>query len=296
MSVATLTAGAAAAQADPAPISSKLADPRLTSGEDAVVTGVASASFAGQPAALEFRADSPDGESWRVIGTRHIRPDGRFRLRGEVARSGSVRVRIANAPGEPQILGSARRVRILPRLLVSRRSLQVTVGRRAAVAGTVRPRAAGLVVVLQIFTGRRWATLDQTRTRSGGRYALADRRLNTMSARARVRVSGRSAGVGSSSRGLGRLDVYRRAHASWYGPGLYGNRLGCGGRLSAGSLGVAHKKLPCGTLVTFRRSGRSIRVPVIDRGPYVGGREYDLTAATARRLGFSGHGPILATR
>jgi rare lipoprotein A (peptidoglycan hydrolase) len=35
---------------------------------------------------------------------------------------------------------------------------------------------------------------------------------------------------------------------------------------------------------------------VIDRGPYVGGREYDLTAAAARKLGFSGHGPIQATR
>ena len=117
-----------------------------------------------------------------------------------------------------------------------------------------------------------------------------------MSARARVVVSARTAGLGSASRGLGRLEVYRQAYASWYGPGLYGNRLGCGGRLSAGSLGVAHKRLPCGTLVTFRRSGRSVRVPVIDRGPYVGGREYDLTAATARRLGFRGHGPILATR
>jgi rare lipoprotein A len=35
---------------------------------------------------------------------------------------------------------------------------------------------------------------------------------------------------------------------------------------------------------------------VIDRGPYVGGREYDLTAATAQRLGFYGHGPILVTQ
>jgi rare lipoprotein A (peptidoglycan hydrolase) len=37
-------------------------------------------------------------------------------------------------------------------------------------------------------------------------------------------------------------------------------------------------------------------VPVIDRGPYVGAREYDLTSATARRIGFHGHGAILATR
>ena len=34
---------------------------------------------------------------------------------------------------------------------------------------------------------------------------------------------------------------------------------------------------------------------MIDRGPYVGGREYDLTSATAQRLGFKGHGAILVT-
>ena len=90
--------------------------------------------------------------------------------------------------------------------------------------------------------------------------------------------------------------MYRSAYASWYGPGLFGNKLGCGGRLAPGSLGVAHKSLPCGTKVTFRHRGRVVRVRVIDRGPYVGGREYDLTAATARRLGFNGHGPVQATR
>ena len=97
-------------------------------------------------------------------------------------------------------------------------------------------------------------------------------------------------------RRLGRLNVYRRALASWYGPGLYGNRTGCGGRLGWSQLGVAHKSLPCGTRVTLRHRGRVVRVPVIDRGPYVGAREFDLTAATARRLKFTGHGAILTTR
>jgi len=98
------------------------------------------------------------------------------------------------------------------------------------------------------------------------------------------------------ARVLGRLNVYREANASWYGPGLFGNKLGCGGTLNVGSLGVANKSLPCGTKVTLRHHGRVVRVRVIDRGPYVGGREYDLTAATARKLGFSGHGPVEVTR
>ena len=67
---------------------------------------------------------------------------------------------------------------------------------------------------------------------------------------------------------------------SWYGPGLYGNKLSCGGRLTPGTLGVAHKTLPCGARVTLRRGDRVIRVRVVDRGPYVGGREFDLTSAT----------------
>jgi rare lipoprotein A (peptidoglycan hydrolase) len=80
---------------------------------------------------------------------------------------------------------------------------------------------------------------------------------------------------------------YTRAKASWYGPGLYGNRLACGGRLGHRTLGVAHKSLPCGTNVALRYRGRTIVVPVIDRGPYSRGVAYDLTEATARKLGMT---------
>ena len=60
------------------------------------------------------------------------------------------------------------------------------------------------------------------------------------------------------------------------------------GILHRDDLGVAHKTLPCGTMVTFRYHGRGIRVPVIDRGPYIEGREWDLTGATAVALDFNG--------
>lgn len=75
---------------------------------------------------------------------------------------------------------------------------------------------------------------------------------------------------------------------SWYGPGFYGNRTACGQRLTTETLGVAHKTLPCGTRVAIRSGGRSVVVPVIDRGPYARGIAYDLTGATARRLGVTG--------
>lgn len=72
----------------------------------------------------------------------------------------------------------------------------------------------------------------------------------------------------------------------------YGLGLACGGVLGRHQLGVAHKTAPCGTLITFTYGGRSLTVPVIDRGPYVGGREWDLTGATAEALGFPGLGQI----
>jgi rare lipoprotein A (peptidoglycan hydrolase) len=72
----------------------------------------------------------------------------------------------------------------------------------------------------------------------------------------------------------------------------YGDGLACGGVLGRNQLGVAHKTAPCGTLITFTYAGRSLTVPVIDRGPYVAGREWDLTGATAEALGFPGLGEI----
>jgi rare lipoprotein A len=90
------------------------------------------------------------------------------------------------------------------------------------------------------------------------------------------------------------LTSYRLAGASYYGPGLYGNGVACGGTLQPGTLGVANKTLPCGTMVKLRYNGHSITVPVIDRGPYVAGRDYDLTEATKERLGFPGVGYVQA--
>lgn len=73
--------------------------------------------------------------------------------------------------------------------------------------------------------------------------------------------------------------------ASWYGPGFYGNRTACGQTFTAQILGVAHRTLPCGTQLTLTYGGRSVTVPVIDRGPYVAGRTLDLSSATKIALG-----------
>ncbi|MCW3047837.1 MAG: hypothetical protein JWO74_2121 [Solirubrobacterales bacterium] len=83
------------------------------------------------------------------------------------------------------------------------------------------------------------------------------------------------------------VTIFRPARATWYGPGLYGRRTACGSVLTDRLLGVAHRTLPCGTPVTLFHDGRSVTVPVVDRGPFGDGASYDLTQATAEQLGLT---------
>lgn len=79
--------------------------------------------------------------------------------------------------------------------------------------------------------------------------------------------------------------VYRPALATWYGPGFWGSRTACGKVLRQSTIGVANRTLKCGTKVALYYHGRTTVAPVIDRGPYAFGADWDLTEATARRLG-----------
>ena len=175
---------------------------------------------------------------------------------------------------------------------ITSRRLNVRAGRTARVGGRLLPAAAGRTVTLERRGARGWKTIDKARTSSTGAFRLSfkARRVDTAGVRVRFAGDGQSKGA---KRSAGRLNVFRPALASWYGPGLYGNKLGCGGTLSSGTIGVAHKSLPCGTKLVLRKGNRIVRAKVIDRGPYVGAREFDLTAATKQRLGFGSTGTIL---
>jgi rare lipoprotein A len=165
-------------------------------------------------------------------------------------------------------------------------------GNGLAVHGKVRP--AGRHRVKVVFSGPDARVLG-TRARANGTFALrwSPDRIGNYAVRAFGVHDRHSRGSVSKAR---RLTSYRQAGASYYGPGLYGNGVACGGTLMPGTLGVANKTLPCGTKVKLRYHGHSITVPVIDRGPYVAGRDYDLTEATKIRLGFPGVGTVLANR
>ena len=75
--------------------------------------------------------------------------------------------------------------------------------------------------------------------------------------------------------------------ATYFGPGLYGNRTACGFKLRHRTRGIAHRSLPCGARVPVYRAGRIAIFPVIDRGPHTRGVQIDLTHAAAKKLGIS---------
>ncbi len=68
----------------------------------------------------------------------------------------------------------------------------------------------------------------------------------------------------------------------------YGKRTACGQIIGPKTEGVAHPVLPCGVKIYISFNGRHVLTEVIDRGPYVPGRQFDLTEALAQRLGLTG--------
>lgn len=151
---------------------------------------------------------------------------------------------------------------------------------------------AGRSIALQALGPRGWHTIAGAHTGARGQFRLTYTSRRTGSEPVRLRFAGDVTDLGAH-RALGELNVYRLAMASWYGGG---GSLACGGELTGATLGVANRTLPCGTLVTLRYGDRTIQVPVVDRGPYVAGREFDLTEATAQTLGFAGVGEVWSTR
>jgi rare lipoprotein A (peptidoglycan hydrolase) len=86
--------------------------------------------------------------------------------------------------------------------------------------------------------------------------------------------------------------TWYRARAAPYGPATSSRRTACGLQLAPETLGVAHPVLPCGVKVYIAFEGTRVLTEVIDRGPFVPGREFDLTKALADRIGLHGTQPI----
>jgi rare lipoprotein A (peptidoglycan hydrolase) len=168
--------------------------------------------------------------------------------------------------------------------------------RRQRVRGKIAS-ASGTPVSIQLAgADGHWATVARTvaggggsidtiwRPRVSGRFTL--RAVPTT-------VAAASAASSATAAPTAAVTVYATAIATEYGPQA-GDRnakpeaTACGPSVTATTLGVAHRTLPCGTLVELYYQGHTVTVPVIDRGPYANGASWDLTYATARALHFNG--------
>jgi rare lipoprotein A len=265
---------------------------RVGFGRPVVMSGRAPASDAGQTVALDF-ASTASG-AWQQVASSQIDSAGSFRVSAPLHRSGQVKVTMTPASGTPMAFAAsgssgtetgAERVAVAAKIRVKRGAHEVLGAGTVAVRGQLLPRAAGRRVVLQARRNGRWMTVGAARTGSRGGFRLRYHADASGQQSLRVRFAGdRSNSAVSSS--AGRVVVFHQSLASWYQDG---GTTACGFHAY---YGVANLSLPCGARVTFRSGGRSVTATVDDRGPYVGGREWDLNQNTAAALGFGGVGAV----
>jgi rare lipoprotein A len=144
----------------------------------------------------------------------------------------------------------------------------------------------GIVQIERLTADRGWLPETRARVRTDGSF-LARWRPREMGRFVVRAVAAGQAARAAAAPPTAQGTVYRPARATWNGPALYGRRTACGHVLSHALVGVAHRTLPCGTAVELYLNGRSLTVPVVDRGPFAHGAHYDLTSATAEQLGLT---------
>jgi rare lipoprotein A len=263
--------------------------PVITSAPDAVgferdaqVAGRVRDDLSGARVRLE---KSVGGGEWRTTATDRADADGRVSFIVEdLRRSAGYRLAAVD-----ELTGEVRRsdrvrIAVRPKLTLRTSKHHVMNGRRVRVYGSLFPKVPGRRVLIAQKVDGRWRRIDRVRAGDGW-FSTYLRPRDEGRRRLRVRFAGDDRN--RRARDRSKVTVYSPGLATWYGPGLYGNTTACGQRLSSSTLGVAHRTLPCGTDVSILFRGRTITVPVIDRGPY-SHADWDLTAETAQRLGFSG--------
>jgi len=299
-SVAALVA-AGQALASPAPAIPQIhpQSRHVAYGHDVVVRGSAAPADAGHTVVLEFTPRG--GAAWSQLASTTVGSDGAFRLAGRLEHSAVVRVvdtsteTLTPFVASPSTGGTAAAasnpvpVDVAAKVRVPTRSVDVLAGQPVQVRGRVLPGATGRKVALQARQNGSWHTLATARTKAGGRFVLRYAAASTGEEPIRVRFAGDRLN-GRSTTQAGRMTVFRASVASWYNDG--GNTA-CG--FHAGD-GVANRTLPCGTKVVFRYGGRTVTATVDDRGPFVGGRDWDLNQNTAAALGFGGVGQVWSSQ
>jgi rare lipoprotein A (peptidoglycan hydrolase) len=139
-------------------------------------------------------------------------------------------------------------------------------------------------------TNFNWTPTASATVHPDGTFAVswATNHIGRFSIRALLQTSARAADATGAASPSFTVTVYRPSLATLYGPGFYGQKTACGEVLRRGTIGIAHRTLPCGTPVAVYYQGRTLIVPVIDRGPYANRADWDVTMATAAVLKIPG--------
>jgi rare lipoprotein A len=173
---------------------------------------------------------------------------------------------------------------------VDRPALELAPGGLLGRAFTVRGRTsegdAGRTVDVQLRAlDGSWIEIASTQIEDDGTFAATWKPDVTGRITLRALVRGDDSARAASDPLVADTTVFVPEVSSWYGPGFWGRKTACGIKLTKTTIGVAHRKLPCGTQVDVYYKGRTLTVPVIDRGPFKKGRKWDLTQAAAQKLG-----------
>jgi rare lipoprotein A len=102
------------------------------------------------------------------------------------------------------------------------------------------------------------------------------------------------ASCSSSKPAFGERGYTETGKASYYSDKLRGNKMANGDRYRPGKKTAAHKKLPFGTKVKVvnPNNGKSVKVLITDRGPFVTGRIIDLSKSAAKKLDMMSSGVV----
>lgn len=176
------------------------------------------------------------------------------------------------------------------RLVGLKRAIKAAYGSPVAISGTLKSVEPGRILSLQLKRRGRWIPLKHTRVQKVGRFRFRWRPKTPGVKAVRVKFTGDSEYRAAQKSLRVKIVRFKIAQASYYG--MFGARTACGQTLTPNTVGVAHKTLPCGTLVTFANHGHTVTAPVLDRGPYVAGREFDLTVGLKNKLNFGSTGSV----
>ena len=157
-------------------------------------------------------------------------------------------------------------------------------------SGSVPSRDAGDTVEIERSgprTGWTWEPTTQATVAQDGTFAAVwqTNHIGRFAIKALLLPPGGAAAASSSGWPTVTVTIYRPSGATLYGPGFWGRRTACGVALRRYTVGVANRTLPCGTPVAVYYQGRTMILPVIDRGPFANGADWDLTMAAGRALG-----------